>query len=358
MNILHTIDSLSPACGGTTSCTKELLNGLRACGARAEILTRADRQFSFSPLMISPRLRLTLRQDRADIYHTHGLWRDVNLATCAHARRRHVPCVLSPHGMLYPEALRYRASIKRILLSIIQRHYPGKINCLHVSSEQELYHVRKFFPHARIALIPLPVAEPQPPPVRDNHRHFRVGYLGRLHPIKNLENLIRAWGLLQIPNAELVIYGDGNPAYKDSLRKLAEQSGSQQVVFAGFLSEREKYGALASLDVFCAPSHQENFGMSIAEALLVGTPVLVSYHTPWSILSKIHCGSWQGNSPAELAEGLMAFYRLSQEERRNMGKRGSELIRSRFSTETVSRQMLQLYHYLLGNESKPDFVYE
>ena len=140
--------------------------------------------------------------------------------------------------------------------------------------------------------------------------------------------------------------------------KLAEQSGSQRVVFAGFLSDREKYGALASLDVFCAPSHQENFGMSIAEALLVGTPVLTSYHTPWNILSKIHCGSWQGNSPAELAEGLMAFYRLSQEERRNMGKRGSELIRSRFSTETVSRQMLQLYHYLLGNESKPDFVYE
>lgn len=358
MNILHTIDSLSPACGGTTSCTTELLNGLRACGANAEILTRADRQFSFSPLMITPRLRLTLRQKRADIYHTHGLWRDVNLATCTHARRRHVPCVLSPHGMLYPEALRHRASAKRIMLSLIQRYYPGKINCIHVTSEQELYHVRKLFPHTRTALIPLPIAEPHTPPIRDNHRNFRVGYLGRLHPIKNLENLIRAWGLLQIPNAELIIYGDGNPIYTESLHKLAEQVGSQGVVFAGFLSDREKYGALASLDVYCAPSHQENFGMSIAEALLVGTPVLASYHTPWSILSKHNCGSWQGNSPAELAEGLMAFYRLSQEERSSMGKRGSRLIRSQFSTETVSRQMLQLYHYLLGNESKPDFVYE
>lgn len=358
MNILHTIDSMSPACGGTTSCTAELVSGLRACGANAEIITRRDKEFSFSPLRITPRLRLTLRQSQADIYHTHGLWLDVNLATCAHAYRKRVPCVLTPHGMLYPEALQQRASAKRFLLPLIRRHCQGKVSCLHVTSEQELYHVRKWFPRTRLALIPLPVAEPCSTPQRDNHRHFRVGYLGRLHPIKNLESLIRAWGLLQLPDAELIIYGTGKADYTDFLRRLAEQTHAKGIVFAGFLHGHEKYDALASLDVFCAPSHQENFGMSIAEALLVGTPVLASRHTPWSVLPSCHCGSWQGNSPAELAEGLLAYYRLSQQERRRMGKCGSELIRSRFSTETVCRQMLQLYHYLLGNESKPDFVYE
>lgn len=358
MIILHTIDSMSPACGGTTSCTMELVNGLRACGATADIITRQDRQFTFSPLRISPRLRLTLRQSRADIYHTHGLWLDINLATCAHAYRRRVPCVLSSHGMLYPQALQHRAAAKKFLLPLIRQHCQRKVSCLHVTSEQELYHVRKLFPHARLAVIPLPVAAPAHTPTRDNHRNFRVGYLGRLHPIKNLENLIRAWGLLQLPNAELIIYGNGNTAYTDTLRRLAEQTHSQGIIFAGFLHGQEKYDALASLDVFCAPSHQENFGMSIAEALLVGTPVLTSRHTPWSILPANRCGSWQGNSPAELAEGLLAYYRLSQEERRRMGKRGSQLISSRFSTEIVSNQMMHLYHYLLGDESKPDFVYE
>ena len=163
--------------------------------------------------------------------------------------------------------------------------------------------------------------------------------------------------MLQLPDSELVVMGDGPQAYRESLQRLAGQIGGN-ITFTCFLSGQEKYDTLASLDVFCAPSHQENFGMSIAEALRCGTPVLASRHTPWQCLNDLHCGSWQGNSSAELAEGLLAYYRLSADERRQMGKRGKEFIRRQFSPASIARRMLRLYQYLLGDTSKPDFVHE
>lgn len=358
MNILHTIDSMSPTCGGTTTCTDELVRGLRACGICANILSRTERDHTFSPLRISPNLRRAIHRSRADIYHTHGLWLDVNRATCEQAKRRHVPCVYSLHGMLYPQALNRHALVKKWMMALYQRRLLEQASCLHVCSKQEMSHVRSLFPDNRIALIPLPVAEPQQLPEAESHSSFRVGYLGRLHPIKNLESLIRAWALLQLPNAELVIMGEGTPDYTRSLHRLAEQTDARGVVFTGFLSGDEKYRALASLDVYCAPSHQENFGMSIAEALLSGTPVLASCRTPWSMLPGKNCGSWQGNSPAELAEGLLSYYRLTADERRNMGKRGRKLIQEQFSTLAICKKMLLLYRYLLGESTKPTFVYE
>lgn len=357
MKILHTIDSMQPGCGGTTTCTAALVSGLRATGNSTDILTRTERHPGFSPMRISARLRRELREKRADIYHTHGLWMDVNHATCTHARRHQSPCIISPHGMLYPEAMQRHELMKKLMLKFFQFRDLELAACIHVTSEQEMRHVQKILPRTRIGIIPLPVAEPPREPKRTPHRRFRVGYLGRLHPIKNLESLIRAWGLLQLPDAELVVMGDGTKLYRESLQRLAEQIGGN-ITFSGFLSGQEKYDALASLDVFCAPSHQENFGMSIAEALRCGTPVLASRHTPWQCLPEQHCGSWQGNSSAELAEGILAYYRLSAVERRQMGKRGQELIRRCFSPATIAHSMLHLYQYLLGNTTKPDFVYE
>lgn len=357
MKVLHTIDSLHPGCGGTTTCTTALLCGLRAVGISADILTRSELHPGYSPMRISTRLHRELHRKQADIYHTHGLWMDVNHATCTHARRQRTPCIISTHGMLYPEALQRHKIQKKLMMRLFQLRDLEQASCIHVTSEQEMRHVQKILPRTRIGIIPLPVAAPPSEPKATPHQTFRVGYLGRLHPIKNIENLIRAWGLLQLPNAELVVMGDGPQSYRESLHRMARQIGGS-ITFTGFLRGQEKYDALASLDMLCAPSHQENFGLSIAEALRCGIPVLASRHTPWQCLNEQHCGSWQGNSSAELATGILAYYRLSAEERRQMGKRGQELIRRRFSPAAIARSMLRLYQYLLGDTTKPDFVHE
>lgn len=122
MKILHTIASMASQSGGTTTCTRELVQALNDSGCATDILTVEDRAGSSpeeenafihavpndlrTPLGISMNLRRRLGAWRdCDLYHTNGLWLDVNHATCAEARKTCKPCVVSPHGMLYPQAL-------------------------------------------------------------------------------------------------------------------------------------------------------------------------------------------------------------------------------------------------------------
>ena len=360
MNIIHTIATMNAEDGGTATSTAALLNGLRDAGCRAELLTRTPAEYTFSPLQISPALRRKIRRAEATIFHTHGLWRDINHYTCAQARKRGIPYIISTHGMLYPEAMQRHSPIKQLLLRMGHRRDLQEAACIIVTSDAEYRHVRRLLPKARIAEIPLPV---EPPDYLSEirtaeHHHFRVGFLGRFHPIKNIESLIRAWGLLGLKNAELILIGSGQKSYTDTLRQLIRDVGAAGVSFVGFLEGRNKYAMLQSLDVLCAPSHQENFGMSIAEALQMGTPVLASRRTPWAVLHTRQCGYWQGNTATELAKGLLKFYRMSPEERRRMGDNGRRLIQEQFAPSVICHSLRQLYLYLLGKAPQPSFVHE
>ena len=114
---------------------------------------------------------------------------------------------------------------------------------------------------------------------------------------------------------------------------------------------------LSSLDVLCAPSHQENFGMSIAEALLAGTPVIASRGTPWEALNTRRCGWWCGNDFSSLAAALENAFNLSPQERLAMGDRGRALVMETCAAPHAADRMKRLYRYLLGQETKPEFVY-
>ncbi len=377
MRILHTIAGLGAHSGGTSTCAYELLVALNAGGVQADCLTllpenpnermlgndafiHAFPNDAKTPLGISRTLRRTLITCDYDLYHTNGLWLDVNHVTCVHARRQRRPYIISPHGMLYPQALSRSAWKKKLMLTLGHQRDIAEASCLHVTCEEEMRHCRTLGFRQPIAIIPNPVTIPDylnaiiPLPQEE----FRVGFLGRLHPIKNLESLIRAWATLQLPHGELLIMGSGEPAYEQSLHRLVAETNAQNVSFRGFVNGRAKYETLASLDVLCAPSHQENFGMSIAEALLVGTPTIASTGTPWEVLNTRACGWWCANDVGSLAAALNAAAALSPEERRAMGTRGQALIMSSFSSHRVAEMMTQFYQYILKGSSKPDFVYE
>ena len=293
--ILQTIASLDSRSGGTSTCTYDLVKALNASGMPTDILTlqpgspeeRMVGEDSFihacpfdarTPLAVSRNIRRFLAGSRYSLYHTNGLWLDVNHATCAHARKTDTPCIVSLHGMLYPQALKRGGWKKKLMLALGHRKDIAGAACVHVTCGKEMEYYRDMGFSNPVAVIPNPVRIPEylADIRRPGHEGFRAGFLGRLHPIKNLEALITAWGQLRLPNAELLLIGDGDPEYKARLEELVRAENISNISFTGFVSGRRKYEMLASLDVLCAPSHQENFGMSIAEALLAGTPVIAS----------------------------------------------------------------------------------
>lgn len=375
MKVLQTIGSLNAGAGGTSTCAYELVSAMNSAGYHVELLTLrpaspAEKMLGEdgfihalpydprTPLAISANLRRALAESNYDLYHTNGLWMDVNHATCSHARKVGMPYIISPHGMLYPQALAISCWKKRLMLSLGHRRDLLQASCIHVTCKQEMEHCRAFGLKQPIAVIPNPVQIPSylNELKKSSDKIFRVGFLGRFHPIKNIESIIRAWAKLQLSDAELMLYGDGDPEYVECLKALVRSTKAPHVRFMGFVNGREKYEALAKLDILCAPSHQENFGMSIAEALLARTPVIASTGTPWEELNTHSCGWWGDNSVESLCECIKEAQSMPSDDLNSMGARGRELILISYSSEKVAQMMASLYGWLLGKNEKPDFV--
>lgn len=384
MKVLQTIGGFGAKSGGTSSCTYTLLSAIHGVepSAPVDILTPEVHDpsdplmgngegwiktvpFDYrTPLALSRNMANWLRESDYQLYHTNGLWMHINHATCALARSRNRPYVITPHGMLYPETLARSAWKKWPMRKLWFDRDILKASALHATCETEMRHLRSFGYRGPIALIGNPVDVPDytselaKSHVYNSDGILRLGYLGRLHPRKQVHHLIQAAALSKLPDIELTIIGEGDDAYEQFLRDEAKRLGiSDRVNFPGFLNGREKFEQLARLDALFVPSDMENFGMIIPEALIVGTPVMASLGTPWQALNAERCGWWADAAPQSIADVIFDLSSRTPDELKAMGQRGRDYILSTYASEMVASQMLSLYRWLLGEESKPDFVY-
>lgn len=378
MKILQTIGGFGLKSGGTTTCTYDLLRYMRnSTECRVDILTpnvnsandtlagngedwiKVVENDYKTPLSISKNIRQFLRSSDYDLYHTNGLWMYANHITAKIAREKGKPFVLTPHGMLYPEALSRSAWKKKIMGTLWINKDIMDATCIHATCKPEVEVIRKFGYKGPIAQIPNPV------PLFDYfenisvEREKSIGFLGRLHPRKNVHSLIQAWIHLgeKVKDAKLIIMGTGSPEYENQLKELASHCAYKNIIFKGFISGREKYETLAIMRALCVPSDFENFGMIVTEALSVGTPVIASYGTPWEELNTERCGWWIDATVENIAAAIDQALSLSGDEVVSLGDNGKRLVAEKYSAEKVAQMMAQLYQWLLSECERPEFVY-
>jgi glycosyltransferase involved in cell wall biosynthesis len=183
-------------------------------------------------------------------------------------------------------------------------------------------------------------------------------FLGRFHPTKGVDVLLRAWARVRarVPSSTLVLagYDDGN--YRQRLSALASSLGvSGSVTFLGPVEgpARERLFADASLVVL--PSPAENFGMVIPEALVRGIPVVTTTGTPWSRIVAEDCGWWVPAGEDSLAAALTDALGRHPDALRQMGERGRTFARA-FTWEGVAASMTGLYTWALGLGPEPPSV--
>ena len=227
--------------------------------------------------------------------------------------------------------------------------------------------MRNFGYKGTIAIIPNPANLPdylnevvatKPVFLRDGLPR-KFGFLGRLHPIKKVENLLYGMAKLSCSqDCELVIMGKGDDAYEQFLRSEVARLGLKNVKFSGFVSGREKYEQLAGLSCLFVPSDFENFGMIVTEALSVGTPVMASLGTPWEELNIIGCGWWIDRSPENIADVMQQVVDMPLSQLLAMGEKGREFVLQKYTAQQVARQMQQLYEWLGDNEVTPQFLFD
>jgi glycosyltransferase involved in cell wall biosynthesis len=369
LRVLHVSAYYAPAFvyGGPPRSIHGLCRALRGAGVDVHVLTTdangegalprevtAPERYEGVPVRYFPRtwpafpigsrpLTLALRQDvkRADLVHIHGLWNRVVWTAAREARRAGVPYVLSPRGMLESAALMHRSIRKRVAWQLVERATIEGAALLHATSERELATLRALRPEPNVVLVPngvdIPLESGEGP------RDPVIAFVGRLHPIKRLDLLVDAFASLHAarPDVRLVVAGPDEAGLRDPLTVRAGAAGAA-ITWLGPVDSREKAALLARAAALVMCSDSESFGLSAAEAMAAGVPVVVTRTCPWAEVERCGAGFWVDQRPGAIAEALQRLL-ANPEAARAMGARGRALIESRYRWEAVAQALRECY---------------
>ena len=283
----------------------------------------------------------------ADVVHLTGVYSATTFPTLAACKAHGKPLVWSPRGSWQSWPGKTRATLKRAWDALAFTLVTARRTAIHVTSEAEAAAVDRRDAVSAVACIPNAVDIPPALGARDwvPDGTIRLLFVGRVHPIKGLDVLMRALALCDTSRFTLRIAGTGDPGYMQELQRLSAELGvDSRVTWMGHLDDAAKRVAYAEADVVAVPSHSENFGMTVAEALAHGVPVVAGTGTPWSQLVEQGCGWWVDPDAQRLAEVLRG---LSSAPLASMGEKGRRWIDSEYSWIHVAERMSALYGSLV-----------
>lgn len=309
MRVLHVLTSIDPSTGGPANVLSRLARVQAQRGHVVRVITADDpatigavtEQMRLAgvehrgcgpmhgPLGRGPATRREMEaalRAGVDIAHVHGVWQHTPHAGAAAARAAGVPYIMRPCGMLDPWSLRQGRLKKRIFLALVARRHLNRAAALHYTTETERRLAEPLGLRSPTFVIPngLDWDEFEPLPPRGAFRAAHgigertlIVFLSRVHHKKGLGLLLPALARLPDAGVMLAVVGPGETRYITELRARAAALGvGDRVIFPGMIVGRARLEALRDADLFCLPSFQENFGVSVIEALGVGTPVLIS----------------------------------------------------------------------------------
>ena len=288
----------------------------------------------------------------ADVLHIHGLWNATVWSAAAAARQEQKPYVLSPRGMLAPAALAHDKWRKKLVYPLADRRVIRDAARLHATSRGEFEALDHLPEAGRAVYVPNGV---ELPPGSDSDAHaarerFRLPptsplilFLGRIHPIKRLDLLAAAFARVraQHRDAHLIIAGPDEEGHRATVAPLFTPFGSS-VTWTGRVDDAAKRQLLDAASTLVVCSNSESFGMSVAEAMAAGKPVVVTRTCPWPDVASHDAGFWVEQTSDAIADGVNAV--LSNRAAADaMGRRGRSLISSNYSWRGAASALIRSY---------------
>lgn len=304
-----------------------------------------------------PGLRARMRKlPEGSIVHGHGLWLIPNVISAAVGERDGIKVVHAPRGMLGSAALQFSSVKKKLFWHMLQKRAVSHVDCWHATSEKEIADIRDFGLKKPIALVPNGIDVPSQPFAKP--RKKTVLFLGRIHPKKGIDTLLNVWASIEsrFPDWQLEIAGPTDNQHAAEYRRFIADNGVKRARLTGALYGDKKGEAYASASVFVLPTLDENFGLTVAEALVRQTPAIVSHGAPWSGLIENECGWWHQLGEEPLRVALLEAMGSSPERLRAMGRNGRSWVLRDFGWPSLANRMEQVYDWLTGCGDKPDFV--
>lgn len=362
MKIIHYIPSINRSCGGTSEYIRLLAEKL---GQQSELHVVTHKSQHSVPMehcqvhFVHKNILGAMKQEwntlidaiKPDIVHVHGCWNPQCAWVQKWSQVKGYKVILTTHGMLEPWIMKRNYWTKKLpALILYQKKALRKVDYIHVTAERERDNFRSLRYNEKIKVIPNAVNVEEIKMKDSWKRSKTILFLARVHMQKGLRFLIEATATLknELRGYKVVIAGEGDAAYIDTLKQMALQAGIQDIIsFAGGVYGEEKWNLFRKADVFVLPSFSENFGIAIAEALASGTPVITTKGTPWKDLVKYNCGWHTEIETLPTVTALKEFLRLDEKTLEMMGRNGRRLIEEKYSTQSMADEMMGLYKGLL-----------
>ena len=389
LDMLHTVASTQAAHGGPSRSVPFLCEALARQGASVRLVTTvpgedtseesilpgdgvktrtvveagSPRRLLRSPFAFYRALRAEVRQAPPDLLHDHGVWLPSNAAAALIAWQESVPLVISTRGMLTGWALAHNRWKKRLAWAAYQTHVLRQASLFHVTSQEEVDALRDLGFGQPAAIIPNGVPLPNLSSENVSSRgtpstgEHQALFLSRVHPKKGLPMLIEAWATVRPEGWTLDIVGPSEDGHRGELEAQVRRHGlGDQVRLSGPVSDEEKWDVYRSADLFVLPTHSENFGIVVAEALAAEVPVITTTGTPWDDLEARDCGWWVAPTEQDLTKALREAVGGDDEARRAMGRRGRALVEEQYSWEGVAARMRRAYRWAVGEGARLDWI--
>lgn len=385
MKVLHVIPSLSPALGGPTQVALKVVQAIRAQGVDAEIVTTDHQQdnsdiplnqrvdYENVPVWFLPAFPFPLKEyifsaaltkwlwhniGKYDILDNHYLFSYVPSCAGAIARWFKTPYTVRTQGQLTPWALKQGTLKKQLYTTLIERENLNKAAAVHCTTQQEAQDLNRFGIKTPTITLPLGVTKAVKISTAKSELYQQYGiaenkliilFLSRLHYKKRPDLLVES--LSQVikhkQNFHLIMAGNSEPDYLRYLQKLVTQYDlSNYVSFPGFVTGRDKDLLLQGADIFALPSHSENFGIAVAEAMAAGLPVIV---TPGVQIAPQIAAANAGMVVEDQTELTAAILQLlsSSHGRLSLSQNAIALAQEKYTWTQIANQLIDAYAEIL-----------
>lgn len=392
MKILHVITGMRKA-AGTSVFVGEIAREQVEKGHIVDIVYQETWREDIYPLAHGVNLIAkeefikSLPSREYDIMHVHGLWEWMLHVFSKIGLEKNWPMVWSPHGSITPWAMKFKRWKKLPVWILWQKRDLRKASAFHVTAFCEEQWLRDWGFSQPCITAPLGVRIPthalptDTPKCREGKTFLFVSrvhqnkglellfeayakildemktvqFIGRISSVKSLPSLSEAFPK-EHPDASkeehdewrLRIVGPGEESYVAELKDLAARLGiADKVDFVGAVYGDDLRREYAGADLFVLPTHSENFGSVVIEALAVGVPVICTKGAPWGELEEYRCGWWVDIGVEPIYNAMRLAMSMPVQELHQMGLRGRHLVEEKYTWDTVSRKLLEGYESII-----------
>lgn len=388
VRLLRVIRTLNPSGGGPMEGVRQITPHLAALGATTTVASLDPPEAPwlqhqpFKAIGLGPVVtdygyrrglpaRISALAQEHDVVIIHGTWQYHAFATWRALHGTDVPYFVYTHGMLDPW---------------FKRTYPLKhlkkwaywpwadyrvlrdASAVLFTTEQERVLARQSFWLYEANEVVVGYGTSAPPADAERQRAAFLDcfpqlrgqrlllFLSRIHPKKGVDLLIEAFAEVASadPRLHLVIAGPDQVSWQAALKQRAAEIGiAERLTWTGMLNGELKWGAFRAAELFCLPSHQENFGIVVAEALACGLPVAIA--EPVNISNEVAtagAGLVHEDSVAGTTEALWHWLRLTAEEKEQMRSSAEQLFGKRFNFASVAKKLIPIFETVITNSQR------